>query len=156
GVDPRAGGPLAPGHPAAVGARQVAGTVPRADRWHNAAAVQPLPEDNDDADDTLDLRRALAVVRQIERLPPADRRAHIEKACAGDEHLQRQVEGLLAGKPHPAAPGRERRGRFGRYMIDRFVGRGGMGEVYRAVQDETNRTVALKLLRDDLNSAAVL
>ena len=38
----------------------------------------------------------------------------------------------------------------GRYRIVRFLGRGGMGEVYEAADAETREHVAVKVLRDDL------
>ncbi len=46
------------------------------------------------------------------------------------------------------APGQ----RVAGYVIDQLIGRGGMGEVYRATQDRPRRVVALKIIRAGLSS----
>ena len=45
---------------------------------------------------------------------------------------------------------------IGRYRITGLLGEGGMGAVYRAEQDQPSRTVALKVIRPDLVSPALV
>jgi len=44
---------------------------------------------------------------------------------------------------------------LGPYEIQRLIGRGGMGEVYQAIDTRLHRPVAIKVLADDLSSSAV-
>jgi serine/threonine protein kinase len=96
---------------------------------------------------------------------PHERAEFLREACAGDAELRRAVESLLenerdAGRfldtpalellaeRHPAgrsarlAPG----SRLGSYDVESAIGKGGMGEVYRARDTRLNRAVALKVL----------
>lgn len=54
--------------------------------------------------------------------------------------------------PLPIDPPR----RVGRYRLVRLIARGGMGDVYEAVQDQPRRTVAVKLLRAGSLSASAV
>lgn len=105
---------------------------------------------------------------------PAQRSALLEKACAGDEELRREVESLLEHRQQSGefltAPAIEVEARamaedqggslagsrFGSYKVLSLLGTGGMGEVYLAEDTSLDRKVALKLLpafmRDDLTA----
>ena len=94
--------------------------------------------------------------------PPAERDQFVREAAAGDAQLRDEVVALLAAQTRadaayddvarPAPNGsHEAHGlppgmRLGPYEIDRLIGAGGMGEVYRARDTKLGREVAIKVL----------
>jgi serine/threonine-protein kinase len=119
--------------------------------------------------------------RQIEQLyhaalerEPADRGAFLSEACQQDDELRREVESLVA--QHASREGAldrpvadllidspasdlEAGSQLGPYRIDKILGEGGMGTVYRALDTKLNHPVAIKSLSDDRsgrNSAPLL
>src|SRR5437879_3008233 len=109
-------------------------------------------------------------------LPGRERSIHLDKVCAGDSELRREVDSLLDSHEGaeslflnvPAVnlkaggdgvPPRSRAGRrIGAYDIFEEIGHGGMGEVYRAVRADGQFTkeVAVKLVRGGYNTKSIL
>src|SRR5215510_7843298 len=95
---------------------------------------------------------------------PPERAAFLEKACAGDDDLRREVEWMLAHQgdaerfiPKPAldvaaaslAASRVATlagSSLGQYQDLQLIGAGGMGQVFRGVDTRLNRPVAIKVL----------
>jgi Tol biopolymer transport system component len=97
--------------------------------------------------------------------PPASRAAFVEKACAHDPELRREVESLLGhegqadsllenppwkhvatGESTAAPPAMAVGSELGVFRIVDLLGIGGMGEVYRATDTRLHRDVAIKVL----------
>jgi Tol biopolymer transport system component/predicted Ser/Thr protein kinase len=94
-----------------------------------------------------DWTRLKAVFDGARALPPDARSAFLTSACGDDEALRLEVEKLLAS--HEAAATMQGQ-RLGAYQIERQIGAGGMGEVFRAVDTRLNRPVAIKFLSSEL------
>ncbi|MFN8570796.1 MAG: serine/threonine-protein kinase [Gemmatimonadaceae bacterium] len=109
-------------------------------------------------------------------LAAGERPAFLRQKCGDDQTLLREVEGLLAAHfeaggtedpdrllraftvPVPAPPGSMLGQRLGVYRLEELIGRGGMGEVYRAARtdDQFQHRVAIKLVRPEKDTDELL
>ncbi len=107
------------------------------------------------------LRRIEQVFHEARERPDAERDAWLAATCTGDSSLHREVLSLLhhaggaawnAGAAELAAGLLARSSplpdgtALGPYVIETFIGAGGMGDVYRARDSRLGRSVALKVL----------
>jgi serine/threonine protein kinase/tetratricopeptide (TPR) repeat protein len=128
-------------------------------------------------------QRACEIFDRVCDLPQARRVEELTTACGSDAQLREAVLGLLAGDDHPTPAGGVLQGEggsslraqldqfleasasgandqarmpthIGPYELVGFLGRGGLGEVFEARQQNPDRAVAVKLLRVAADSQA--
>ncbi len=144
---------------------------------HDIDRLEMTPDNRQDRGQ--DIRQTVEDIFQtVCELPHADRAAYLDRACAGDEALRREVEELLQyHQSHetfleqPALHGAARRmaarlkisenqdstlsegdWMFGPYRILDQLGKGGMGVVYLAEDTRDQKRVAIKVLPKDFVS----
>ena len=119
-------------------------------------------------------RRLLKLLDEAVALPPPERLAFLKRECGTDTRLFQEIESFLEGSlstkstiaglkvgryllgqenPGLEPSGRKDNERFppgtlvsGRYRMVSLLGRGGMGEVYRATDIQLGQSVAIKFL----------
>src|SRR5580658_9199798 len=120
-------------------------------------------------------KRVLAVFTEALPLPAAERSGYLDRACAGDGELRRQVEGLLRafekagdflGEPAAGMPigsgqgitlGEKPGDEIGPYKLLQQNGEGGCGVVFMAEQEApVRRKVALKVVKPGMDSKNVI
>jgi len=113
-------------------------------------------------------RQVRELFDQAVQLPEEERLSFLQGACGGQPDLLREVLSLLQSEAKAGAflqgsaiasiggedgwLGRS----IGKYRLDSVIAGGGMGVVFRAIQDQPRREVAIKMIRGDAISARSL
>lgn len=102
---------------------------------------------------------ALNLFSDVVNLPPDQRSPFLDRACGADLDLRRHIEAMLTAdarehdflQPQPSSPDDRSGERLGVWRLEKLIGSGGMGSVYRAARadDAYTKTVAIKFLLFD-------
>ncbi len=101
-------------------------------------------------------RRVLRILDEVIELSPGKRRRFLDQNCGGDSLVRRRVESLLVAEDSKLLAQPAGLGLIGPYQLICLLGRGGMGEVYKAERKDLGKLVALKLVRRGLDNDEIV
>ncbi len=109
-------------------------------------------------------QQVMEVFHAASELEGTERDAFLDRICASDDEVRREVDSLLRhgnssqgllDRPAWVVPDVIGAGtRVGTYIIEELLGAGATGEVFRALDTKLNRPVSVKVLYDELADAA--